>query len=456
MARFHVDVTNDGSRRKSVNGTIRNIYKNNYDQYIDVGATALIKNFILKNRSSVCATIWGHGGVGKTAMVQRVCEQLSLSDRHAVDYIVFASAKDRAYSHQTASIVTIDEPIDSYRSLLKCINTTIGCLDPESEREIVEFKGTLLIVIDDYETFPAEDREKIAKLVDLLNAQHHKVLITTRANVVLGKEFRTDELPLDRTIRFLVEVTKSVIPRFPDHAEAELRSDEVQRTVFRITSGRPLFILQFAHIWAQSTQLSSALSHSIGDREEAIEFLYGRIYEYLSSGKALFRAISVLVRESDLTNLVGKLRYILNMETDPEKFDRGMEELIKLRVVEIFENGVFRVYSIEILAIMRRVFDNHNTTAEERGWKNRVVQRTNRVTGNRDTDQALLEDAKSAKGPRSEQDVVDRHREILNRDSSPISIRSAAILSLTDYLFRERGKKAEAIAEFAPSPGNVP
>ena len=72
---FTVDLANDGGRRMSVNGTIINVYKKNYDQYVNVGTTtAIIKRFILRNRSSVCATIWGHGGVGKTAMVQNVCE----------------------------------------------------------------------------------------------------------------------------------------------------------------------------------------------------------------------------------------------------------------------------------------------------------------------------------------------------------------------------------------------
>ena len=122
-----------------------------------------------------------------------------------------------------------------------------------------------------------------------LDVNHHKVLITTRANVIVGQEFRTDELPLDRTISFLVEVVKSVLPNFSNRAVEELNDEDVQEKVFDITSGRPLFIFQFAYIWAQSGRLSDALSYTIRDREEAIEFLYGRIYDYLSpSGKDLF------------------------------------------------------------------------------------------------------------------------------------------------------------------------
>ena len=448
---FTEDITTDGGRRKSVNGTIMNLYKKNYDQYFDISdTTEKVRTFVLKNRASVCATIWGHGGVGKTAMVQNVCDQLSLSDRRQVDYIVFASAKDRAYSHQTGSIVRIDEPIDSYPNLIRCINATIGSLDPESEKEIVGYRGKLLIVIDDYETYPQDDREKIEKFVTSLDVSHHKVLIATRANVMIGERFETDEFGLGQTIKFLVRVAKSFMADFDARMEAELDDDNIQRSVLHITSGRPLFIFQFAYIWAQKGRLNDALSYNIRDREEAIGFLYGRIYDYLSTtGKELFRAVSVLVKEQVLTNVISKLRYILNLDADRSRFDRGMEELIKLRIVEVFENGLFRVYSIEILAIMRRKFDDYNKSKFERGWRGHIIQRANQVVSRSNTEEALLEYAKSAKGFLSEQEVVELHRQILNRDASPARVRSAAILSLTDYLFSQRGKKEEAIGEFA-------
>jgi flagellar biosynthesis GTPase FlhF len=64
-----LDIENDGLRRKSQNGTILNIYENNYKKYFDTGVKKKIEHFLLKNRASVCATVWGHGGVGKTATV---------------------------------------------------------------------------------------------------------------------------------------------------------------------------------------------------------------------------------------------------------------------------------------------------------------------------------------------------------------------------------------------------
>ena len=69
-----LDITNDGIKVKSHNGTIRNVYENNFKKYIDIGIKNKIKHFLIKNKSSVCATLWGHGGVGKTATIQSLCE----------------------------------------------------------------------------------------------------------------------------------------------------------------------------------------------------------------------------------------------------------------------------------------------------------------------------------------------------------------------------------------------
>jgi len=62
-----LEITNDGVKVKSHNGTIRNIYENNYRKYIDIGIKGKLKTFLIRNNASVCATVWGHGGVGVLA-----------------------------------------------------------------------------------------------------------------------------------------------------------------------------------------------------------------------------------------------------------------------------------------------------------------------------------------------------------------------------------------------------
>jgi len=66
-----LNIVEDGVKTKTSNGTILNAYDNNYKKYIDIGIKKKIYEFLTKNKASVCATVWGHGGVGKTATIFR-------------------------------------------------------------------------------------------------------------------------------------------------------------------------------------------------------------------------------------------------------------------------------------------------------------------------------------------------------------------------------------------------
>jgi hypothetical protein len=115
---------------------------------------------------------------------------------------------------------------------------------------------------------------------------------------------------------FLVEILRSEFNSF--HAgqlESELIVNDRYKMVHNITSGRPLFVYQFAYIWMQSGTIDSALARDIKQEKQAIDFLYGRIYDYLSTiSKDIFVAIGQIVADDDLTNLIDKVRYILNLE----------------------------------------------------------------------------------------------------------------------------------------------
>ncbi len=444
---FVVDISNDGVRRKSRNNTILNNYTNNYTDYIDgiIGIKKQIKKFLLENTANVCAKIWGHGGVGKTAMAQRICDELSVSNTRAFDYIVFASAKNRFYDTVIDKTLDIEASITSYSDLLQCIHDSLGSSD---EDEIVNFKGRLLLIIDDYETFKKADQEKIGQFISSLNINHHKVILTTRANVIIqGEEFPTHELSDEDTIKFLIEVMQRQYPTI----QTEILDDEtLKEKVFEVTGGRPLFIFQFAHWWARSGNINDVVTQDLKNRDDAIKFLYERVFDYLEEeGQILFRAIGILVTDSDLSNLNSKLRYIVNMETEEDRFKKGMEELIKLRVIETFPDAddFFRVYSAEILDRMKEQFERANPE-----WRNTISQRLRQVRRDKqfDIEQSLLENADEQRYSVSETEVVELYRAILNRSKSPQKIRSQAILNLTAYLSDYMGKKEAAIEVFTP------
>lgn len=444
---LHLEIENDGKRRRTANGTIINLFEKNYRAYIDIGMKREIYKFLTGNKSSVCATIWGHGGVGKTATVQSICDDLSKQETKLFDYVVFVSAKDRYYDYCNGAIKTSSsaETIDSLEELVMCINETIGNTDSPLISEFSNIEGKFLIVIDDYETFPNSEKIKIENWIKQLDINQHKVLITTRANLVVGIEFQTNELDLPKAKQFLLEVLRTEFSSYDiKNAERELNSNSNLDSVYAVTNGRPLFIFQFAYIWAQCGSLKDSLHRNIKTEPAAVSFLYGRIFEYLSSdAKILFVAISQLLTKDDLTNLVDKLKYVVNFENREEKFESAFNELTKLRIVESIEGDFFRVYSREIFQIMLDYFNKADPLL--RGNINSRIQQVTRDK-KLDNEHALLENANAARYVKSEEEVISQFRQILNRASSPFDVKLSAILNLTDYLFNQRGKQEQTMS----------
>ena len=73
------DDNTDDNRVKTVSGVIKNKYRNNYNSYYDIGRKTL-RNEIFKffeSKHFPILTLWGHGGIGKTALIQNICDELS-------------------------------------------------------------------------------------------------------------------------------------------------------------------------------------------------------------------------------------------------------------------------------------------------------------------------------------------------------------------------------------------
>ena len=302
-------------------------------------------------KSSVAAILWGHGGVGKTATIQSVCDDFSNSERKFFDYVIFLSAKDRIYNIHTGDVNDITDRVVNYHDLLASINNLIFDTSlsntSEIEKEFINFQQKILLVIDDYESFSKEDKSKINDLITKLNINHHKVVITTRsANIKIGEEFQTNELNKSDTIEFLKHIIKNE-NLIPINILKKLESKA--EIIHSITSGRPIFIMQLAYIIA-ARGIDVALKFDIKSDSKAVDFLFGRIFDYLSNqAKELFAIISLLVTTNNLSNILHKAQFILNMEFDNTGFYNAVNELIKLKIIKLDEEEkIFEVYSPEI------------------------------------------------------------------------------------------------------------
>ena len=70
----------------------------------------------------------------------------------------------------------------------------------------------MLLIIDDYETFPSQEKTSIETFIKQLDINRQKASITTRSNLIIGIEFQTNELDEDGTCHFLLEVLKNEFP----------------------------------------------------------------------------------------------------------------------------------------------------------------------------------------------------------------------------------------------------
>ena len=433
-------------RKRSANGTIINDFKRNYRKYINVGIKDKIKQFLLNNRASVCATLWGHGGVGKTASIQSICDDFVADEKKYFDYIIFLSAKDRFFNYYTGEIEEITEDkITTYEQILEISNKILGKEeDILTDQHIITTEGRILLIIDDYETFVSTEKQKIENFIKELDINKHKVIITTRANLIVGEEIPTNEFNANETLEFLFEVFQAEYPESKAMVKQEILSKN-KKIIHSITSGRPIFIYQFASIIAQKG-FEEALWNQLSSSKAAREFLYGRVYEYLSPvAQNVFPAISRLVKDDKETNLIDKLQYILNLEEEDDNFQSAIKELIKIRIIEVIDNRFFRVYSKELWEVMNDYFQQKDST-----FRSSINFRLNHVSNDRELsiDGALLVNADAARYSKNEGEVVSLYRQILNRARSPKNIKIKALLNLTSYLSTDKGKSEDAIAVF--------
>ncbi|NDO83314.1 hypothetical protein CJP72_21905 [Citrobacter sp. NCU1] len=430
----------DERRVKAPNGTIINSFENNYKKYIDTAIVKKLVKFLKENASTVFSTVWGHGGVGKTASIQRVCEVLLSEDRKFFDYITFVSAKDRKFNYHTGVIERMTGNVDSYDSVIRYINNIAFCTDTSDPVEIIKFQGKMLIIIDDYETFNPSEKEKLLEFIKSLDISHHKVVITTRsASNITGEEIEVRELSPTESLNFFDSVLENELSIDPSLYKKGKEVNALAESIHNLTSGRPLFIFQSALIYGECGSIQTMLDSHVNTEKNAIEFLYGRIKEYLSaSALKIFGAMGLLTSESDLSNLLSKIQYILNMEKDDHSFEKAVEELVKLKIITIVDNKYFKVYSSEIVTLMRQSFQDDGSVTS----RLQLIGRDK----NLDNNLSLLNDADNSRLTKKSSEVIQKYRSIISRIATPVDIKIQAIINLAQYLVEDTGSYDEGIA----------
>lgn len=410
-----------------------------------------ITEFLFDNESNVVSWLCGEGGVGKTATIQYVCTQLLSEDKSnekTFDYIIFFSAKNRRYDY-------VKQVIDSnfsylkdfkgdYASFLTLLSNFDFLRSSSSEDTITKLiicGEKVLIIIDDFETFSEKDRECFLDLFLRLK-RNHKVIITTRMKKNKPEYIiNMDKYDSKRSFQFLKEVLRKPLKsKNGSHIygllEMSKNTSEIIENVYQLTSGRPLFIYQLAHVLCEAGHIGLIGSlPKLDTVEQAIVFLYDNIHMLLQSNcaKETFCVISLLTTPENMKNSISKLDFVLNYSE--EEFQDALDELVQLQIVIRFteENkqmDLFQIYSNsrEIREYMRNQF-NMLPVEKQEHFKKRYDQIN--VYGIDNTYDAFIANILSKKSVYSVSEKVDiLSKFILLEKKCPIVLKLRLIIDL--------------------------
>jgi len=370
-------VIEDGNKVISKTGCVKNKFQLNFDQYIEIKSIRNKLEDFLRANSSVAITIWGHGGTGKTALTQYICEQYWQSKDFS--YIVFLSAKDRKFDYKLHKIVDQKQMVSKYQDVIKSLSELLFNEESYSEdiiSRILSFKEQdkkILIVLDDFETFDNETQESLKILIEKMDVNLFKVIITTRMDIrVGGVQIKTNDLNEEEIKDFLLHLINSNTFGFTKENQVNLKKEiEINQKYLKeirdITWGRPIFIYQFLNFLQSRPKLISALSlfKKFSNEKEKIQFLYGRIYNNLKEpAKDIFVVVGKLLQNrGELSEEIDKVKYLCNHLSE-NSFYEGFNELVNMRLVEkLLDESVFRVYgnSKEIQELMLEEFDKRSS-----------------------------------------------------------------------------------------------
>lgn len=353
-----LNVEDDRWREKSsTNATIKNKYNEEIWRYIEIWSTqiqAQLKEFI-RNESWNLAILWWHGGLWKTTQVQKFCHNIFWDNKKNFDYIIFLSAKDRKFNYLTSKIDEISWNITSFDEIIRTVNKVIFSEDSNDPKILNGKNIKLLLIIDDFETFADEEKEKIIRYIEKdLNAIDHKVIITTR-NVDLidnWKKIEIQELWLDETNIFLINSIDSEKWTYnPLTDRIKNLSIEDQKNIHKITfDGKPIAILQLSNVILQNPEILNTLKSVNLNWNDLSNFLYWRIFDQLKFSKKIFLGLWVILKDNDLSVKKDDLLSLTWIESSD--FNKGLNELIKLKI--IYQEGEFiSLYSREILKYIK-------------------------------------------------------------------------------------------------------
>ncbi|MEW5985300.1 MAG: NB-ARC domain-containing protein [Chloroflexota bacterium] len=240
--------------------------------------------------------VFGPGGIGKTALMQQLTQELYLSSNNEeklFDSIIWVSAKGDYYDHIFGTIELRQQYSKSFDDVLTAILQFFEFEDVEEYDfddkkylvlEVLSDNRTLLI-LDNFETIPEADALKIVQFfrTEVKKRLRHqpdyfKVIITSRKQIPSGfHQIQLKGLDL-REARLLIQ-------RLQEHYRVQrmLTADQ-EREIHDATLGIPIVIKHcFGQLYEYNQPLQTVLRELTRFKSEIVQFSYKEILRQVES-----------------------------------------------------------------------------------------------------------------------------------------------------------------------------
>ncbi len=269
------------------------------------------------------ALIDGPGGIGKSALAIHAAHKAEGFDRK-----IFITAKVRELNAE-GEVALTDFTRPTYLAMLDELGKELGAdglekLAPDerpNELRLALAGKKALIVFDNLETLPEEERTRLFQFLSRLPEGNKAIVTSRRRTDVDARIVRLDRLSHDEAIQLIGELSK----KYPRLQRA---TPEDHEKLYAITQGNPLFIRWIAgQLGREGSQLRTideavAFIDKAPKGNDPLEYIFGDLLETFTPDET--KVLAALT----YFNLPAKIKWIAEMTDLPERAaETALEDL---------------------------------------------------------------------------------------------------------------------------------
>jgi len=271
------------------------------------------------------ALIDGPGGIGKTALAIKAAHE---APAELFDRKIFITAKVRELTAEGEAKLT-DFTRPTYLAMLDELGKELGETELEklapderpNELRLALAGKKALIVFDNLETLPEEERTRLFQFLSRLPTGNKAIVTSRRRTDVDARIVRLDRLARDEALQLIAELAA----KYPRLARA---SQKEREDLYEITQGNPLFIRWIAGQLGRDGSQCRTIAEACAFIDKApkgndpLEYIFGDLLETFTADET--KVLAALTYFS----LPAKLQWIADMTNLPKRAaETALEDL---------------------------------------------------------------------------------------------------------------------------------